>query len=284
MTGLILEGGGNRAVYNAGVLDVFAENDIYFPVTYAVSSGACNAMSYLSKQKKRAYRIYTEYSADKRYCSWRMFLKTGSLFGFDFIFGELANELLPFDYDEFYRTSMKLRICATDIDNGVPVFFSNKDLYHELRPLIASASLPVVANIVEYNGYHLLDGGVTSPIPIEKALSDGITKNVIVLTRDESYKKKNKPEVPLFYLKHKYKKYPKLIEALKNRGDIYNEERRICYEEQDKGNAIVIQPSKPINIKRNCKDAEILEEIYQLGVHDANAKLVEINRFLLLNQ
>lgn len=283
MTGLILEGGGNRAVYNAGVLDVFAENDIYFPVTYAVSAGACNAMSYLSKQPKRAYRVYTEYASDKRYSSLKMFRKTGSLFGFDFIFGELADELLPFDYEEFFRTSMKLNICTTDIDNGVPVFFSNKDLRDDLRPLIASASLPVVANIVEYNGMHLLDGGVTSPIPIEKAMNDGITKNIIVLTRDETYKKKNKPEFPLFYLKHKYKNYPKLIDALKNRGSLYNKERLLCYEEQSKGNAIIIQPSKPINIKRSCKDPDVLDEIYRLGVNDANAKLVEINRFLSLN-
>lgn len=284
MTGLILEGGGNRGIYTAGVLDVLAENDIYIPVTYAVSAGACNAMSYLSKQKKRAYRVYVEYASDKRYCSWKLYRKTGSLFGFDFIFGELANELLPFDYEEFYRTSMRLNVCTTDIDNGVPVFFSNKDLYNELRPLIASASLPVISNIVEYNGYHLLDGGVTAPIPIEKALSDGITNNIIVLTRDKSYIKKNKTELPLFYLKHRYKNYPMLIEALKKRGEVYNAERQMCYDEQSKGNAVVIQPSKPINIKRSCKDPDILEQIYQMGVRDANEKLVEINRFLSLNK
>lgn len=284
MTGLILEGGGNRGIYTAGVLDVLAENDIYIPVTYAVSAGACNAMSYLSKQKKRAYRVYVEYASDKRYCSWKLYRKTGSLFGFDFIFGELADKLLPYDYEEFYRTSMRLNICATDIDRGEPVFFTNKDLYHDMRPLIASSSLPVISNIVEYNGYHLLDGGVTASIPIEKAISDGINKNIVVLTRDETYIKKDKPEIPLFYIKHKYKKYPKLVEAIKKRGSVYNSERQMCYDEQSKGNAIVIQPSKPINIKRHCRNPEILEEIYQMGVRDANARLVDINRFLSLNQ
>ena len=93
--GLILEGGGNRGAYTAGVLDVLAENDIYIQDTYAVSAGACNAMSYLSKQPGRNYHIYTEYANDKRYSSWKLLWKTGSLFGFDFIFGELAHTLLP---------------------------------------------------------------------------------------------------------------------------------------------------------------------------------------------
>jgi len=283
--GLILEGGGNRGAYTAGVLDVLSENDIYLEDTYAVSAGACNAMSYLSKQSKRNYHIYTEYAADKRYSSVGLLMKTGSLFGFDFIFGELANKLLPFDYEEFARTAMRLHICTTDIESGQPLFFTNADLSKgDLRALIASASLPVVANIVEFREHKLLDGGVSAPVPIDVAMNDGIRKNIVVLTRDISYVKKNKPDFPLFYLKRKYKQFPKLVEAMVNRPTIYNEERRLCFEEQEKGNALVIAPSRPINIKRQCKKPEELEEIYQMGVKDATDRLVEINRFVAMNR
>ncbi len=281
--GLILEGGGNRGAYTAGVLDVLAQHDILLPITYGVSAGACNAMSYLSKQPKRNYRVYTEYAADKRYSSMRLLRKTGSLFGFDFIFGTLADELLPLDYEEFYRTSMRLRVCATDIVNGTPVFFEKEALRDDLKPLIASASLPVVANIVRYGNYELLDGGVTAPIPIEYAIRDGIEKNIVVLTRDRSYIKKDKPEFPLFYLKRRYKAYPKLVEALVKRPAVYNRERELCYQEQEKGNALVVQPSRAIHIKRQCKDPAILAEIYQMGVQDANDRLKEINRFIAMN-
>lgn len=281
--GLILEGGGNRGAYTAGVLDVLCENDIYIPVTYAVSAGACNAMSYLSKQIKRNYNIYTQYASDKRYSSMKLLRKTGSLFGFDFIFGELADKLLPFDYEEFYRTTMKLVLTATNIETGTPEFFTNVEMKNELRPLIASASLPVVANIVEYKGKKLLDGGVTSPVPIDRAIKDGITKNIVVLTRDRSYIKKDKPDFPMFYLKRRYRKYPKLVEAMAQRPKVYNAQRKLCFEEEEKGNAIVIAPSEPINIKRNCKRTEKLEELYNLGVSDTQKLLVDINRFLALN-
>ena len=245
--GLILEGGGNRGAYTAGVLDVLSENDIYIPDTYGVSAGACNAMSYLSKQRKRNYHIYMDYASDPRYSGIRLLMKTGSLFGFDFIFGELAETLLPFDFDEFERTSMKLHICATDVETGKPVFFSNRDVkMGDCRALIASASMPMVANIAELNGYKLLDGGITAPIPIDFAIKDGIQKNIVVLTRDRTFVKKDKPDVPLFLLKRKYKAYPNLIKAILDRPKIYNRERALCFEEQDKGNALLIVPSEPI--------------------------------------
>ena len=281
--GLILEGGGNRGAYTAGVLDVLSENDIYIPVTYAVSAGACNAMSYLSKQIKRNYDIYTQYAGDKRYSSLRLLRKTGSLFGFDFIFGELADKLLPFDYEEFYRTSMKLIAVSTNIETGEPEFFPSSEMKESLAPLIASASLPVVANIVEYKGKKLLDGGVSSPIPIDRAIKDGITRNIVVLTRDRDYIKKDKPDFPLFYLRRRYKKYPKLVEAMVNRARVYNAQRELCFKEEEEGRAIVIAPSEPINIKRNCKSTDKLEEIYNMGVADTQKALVEINRFMALN-
>ena len=283
MVGLILEGGGSRGAYTAGVLDVLAENDIYLPVTYGVSAGACNALSYLSKQKKRNYRILTEFASDKRYSGIGLFLKTGNLFGFDFIFGELACDILPYDFKEFEHTSMKLRVSTTDCVTGKPVFFENDDIMNDFIPVIASSSLPVVSKIVEYKNYKLLDGGVAAPIPIEYAVNDGITKNIIVLTRDRSYVKKNKTDFPLFYLKSKYKKYPALIEAMVNRAAVYNREKNMCYAEQENNNAIVIEPSKPIEIGRSCKKSDVLDEIYQLGVHDAEEKLVDINRFIALN-
>ena len=133
-------------------------------------------------------------------------------------------------------------------------------------------------------GHALLDGGVSASIPIEAALHDGIAKNIIVLTRDRTYVKKNKPEFPLFYLKHKYKAYPALVEAIRQRPAAYERQRNLCYQEQERENALVIEPSRPINIKRQCRDVEMLEDIYRMGVADANARLVEINRFLAMNQ
>ena len=279
---LILEGGGTRGAYTAGVLDVLAENNIFFQTIYGVSAGACNAVSYISKQNGRNHRIFTEYACDKRYMSFSSLIKTGSIFGFDFMFGELANELLPFDYGEFFRSSMNILAGATDCDTGKAVFFDKRDMEDGLIPLIASSSLPMVTKIVDFRGRHLLDGGVAAPIPIDYAIRDGFTKNVVVLTREKE-KKKKKSDVSPIALKIKYRKYPELIRAMLNRAEVYNQEKKLCYSEQENGNAFVIEPSQPITIGRYCTKPDMLEEVYNLGVEDAKNRLADLRRFIALN-
>ncbi len=279
---LILEGGGTRGAYTAGVLDVFAENNIFFPDTYGVSAGACNALSYISKQKKRNYRIFTEYASDKRYMSVSSLLKTGSIFGFDFIFGELANELLPFDYGEFFKSSMNIFAGTTDCETGKPVFFSKEDMKDDFTAVMASSSLPLVSHIVSFRGKHLLDGGVTAPIPIDYAIDNGSRKNVVVLTREKDYYK-TKSDAPKFVLQRKYKNYPALVKAMMERAEVYNTEKKRCYSEQEKGNAFVIEPSQPVTVGRYCTKPDKLEQLYQLGVEDAKNKLIDLRRFIALN-
>ena len=281
--GLILEGGGNRGTYTAGVLDVLMDNNIFFPITYAISAGACNALSYISKQRGRNYEIISKYTADKRYLSFKLLRKTGSIYGFDFIFGELSKTLVSFDYDEFFKSGMQIVVGATDCETGKTVFFDKSQMNESFIPVRASSSMPVVSNIVEFQERKLLDGGVTSPIPIEQAIADGIPKNVIILTRDKSYVKKQKTDVPVGMLKKKYKEYPELIEAMKKRPEVYNNERKLCYEMQEKGDALIIQPSKPITIGKYCKSPEKLKELYDMGVNDAKENLVNIRRFIALN-
>ena len=53
-TGLVLEGGGMRGVFTAGVLDWLMDNGMYFPYSIGVSAGACNGLSYVSRQRGRA--------------------------------------------------------------------------------------------------------------------------------------------------------------------------------------------------------------------------------------
>lgn len=281
--GLILEGGGTRGAYTAGVLDVLTENNIFIPVTYGISAGACNAMSYLSKQQGRNYKIFTQYASDKRYLSWGNLIRKGSIFGFDFIFGPLTNELLPFDFHEFYKTEMELRIGATDCMTGEAVFFDKSDIDSECKAVIASSSLPLVSPVVNFNGHHLLDGGLAAPIPIDCALHDGINKNIVVLTREKEYVKHGESAMVCRMMNHTYRRYPELLRTLQNRAEIYNNERAICYREQENGDAVVIEPSSPVTISRYCTKPDKMEELYQMGIKDTKAKLSEIRRFIALN-
>ncbi|MEG1630174.1 MAG: patatin-like phospholipase family protein, partial [Erysipelotrichaceae bacterium] len=73
--GLILEGGGMRGVYTAGVLDYLMEHNIETDGVIGVSAGSCHATSYVSKQYKRNFRVNTKYLKDKRYLSFSSLMK-----------------------------------------------------------------------------------------------------------------------------------------------------------------------------------------------------------------
>lgn len=278
--GLVLEGGGMRGAYTSGVLEVLLQNNIEFPTVYGISAGACNALSYVSKQKNRNFDIFYQYISDKRYISVENLQTTGSLFGFDFIFGELFHNLLPFDYEAFFSSSIRLKVGATDLKTGQAVFFDKEDMDDVFTPVKASSSLPFIANIISYHGYELLDGGCAMPIPIERSIFDGNNKNVVVLTRDSSYRKSLRPEFPRSVLRVKYGDYPNFVNTMMNRPEIYNNELEICRRREQEGTTVVIRPSSPIVTSRYEKDPERLKEIYEMGMADCEKKLPELKAFI----
>ena len=282
-TGLVLEGGGTRGSYTAGVLDVFLEKGIEFPSVYGISAGACNAVSYISKQPKRNLEIFYKYIGDERYLSVANLRKTGSLFGFGFIFGELSRQLVPLDYETFQNSPVKFRVGATNVVTGKVVYFDKEDITFPMDVLRASASLPMISPIVDYKGYHLLDGGVACPIPIERSIFDGNETNVLVLTRDITYRKRARPEFPRAVLRSVYRDYPKLVDAMMNRPDVYNSQLDLITRLEKEGKAVVVRPSSPLAVGRYEKNREKLLEIYKLGRKDALKKLAEIRSFLQEN-
>ena len=282
-TGLVLEGGGTRGSYTAGVLGVFLEKGIEFPSVYGISAGACNAVSYISKQPKRNLEIFYKYIGDERYLSVANLRKTGSLFGFGFIFGELSRQLVPLDYETFQNSPVKFRVGATNVVTGKVVYFDKEDITFPMDVLRASASLPMISPIVDYKGYHLLDGGVACPIPIERSIFDGNEKNVLVLTRDITYRKRARPEFPRAVLRSVYRDYPKLVDAMMNRPDVYNSQLDLITRLEKEGKAVVVRPSSPLAVGRYEKNREKLLEIYKLGRKDALKKLAEIRSFLQEN-
>ena len=187
--GLILEGGGMRGIYTAGVLDFFIDKKIEVDLVVGVSAGGCHAASYLSKQYNRAFRTNIDYLHDKEYLSFRNLIKTGSIFGMDLMFNKIPNELYPYDYETFNKSKSKFTVVATNCETGEAEYFQLKDMKKDIMYLQASCSIPMFANIVEVDGYKLVDGGVSDSIPIEYALKQGCNKNIVVLTRDRTYRK-----------------------------------------------------------------------------------------------
>lgn len=266
-TGLVLEGGGMRGVYTIGVLDCLM--DLHFAPDYliGVSAGACNGVSFISGQRGRNLRIDQDYLADERYVSWKNYLKTGSIFGMDFIFREIPNRLNSFDRAAFLASPIAFYAVATDIMTGKPVYFGKEDLDEENTMLRASSSIPGFAQIVEFAGGSYLDGGVSDPIPARKALEDGCDKLVIVLTRDRSYQKHPSMLKPVY--QRLYQDYPKLIEAIERRYEVYNQTLLFVRQLEREGRAKVIAPPAPVEISRFENKMKNLLPLYQRGMLDA---------------
>lgn len=276
--GLVLEGGGMRGVYTAGVLEYFLEQDLCFPYVIGVSAGACNAASYLSKQRGRNRIVNVDYVTDPRYISWRNYFKSRQFFGMDFIFDEIPNKLVPYHYDEFYKNESEFVIGTTDCHTGKPVYYGKKDYGKDmLKVLKASSSLPFIAPEVEFNSRVLLDGGISDPIPIKKAQQDGLKKNIVILTRNRGYTKK--PSKFTFMVKRKYPHYTGLQKALTERCRTYNETLRYVEQEEKNGTVLVIQPQEPLTVGRMERNPQKLEKLYLQGYEEARKSIERINQF-----
>lgn len=277
--GLVLEGGGMRGVFTAGVLEFFSDHDLFFPYIIGVSAGACNACSYLSRQKGRNKHINIDYAAHKEYLSLRNYITKRQLFGMDYIFHKIPNELDPFDFERFFAKQERFVVGTTNCETGEPLYFEEKESNDDLMMLLkASSSLPFMAPVVNYKGHPLLDGGLSDPIPVKKAEKDGCRKNVIVMTRNEGYRKEP-TRLPRF-LHRVYRQYPNIIHAVQNRYKIYNETLDYIEKGDKEGRIFVIRPTEPLQVGRIERKPERLTSLYNQGYQEAEKQYSKLAAFL----
>ena len=276
--GLILEGGGMRGVYTAGVLDAFLENKVEFSSIYGVSAGCCHACSYMSKQPGRAFRVNVDYLDDPNYCGARTFLRTGNIFGVDMLYSQIPNVLDPFDYEAFREYPGTLYAVITDVDTGEPAYVKVKDLSRQMWAIRASSSLPLVSKSLRVKGHTYLDGGVADSIPIRKSIEDGNQKNVVVLTREEGYRKE--PNHAMRLMKMRYPKSKAFIKKMANRHIRYNETLDFLLEEEAAGRVFIIRPEDPVQVGRIEKNREKLQALYDIGLADGRKAMAAMREYL----
>lgn len=278
-TGLVLEGGGMRGLYTVGVLDVLMDNDLYFDYIIGVSAGAGNAASYVSRQRGRGYRVDTQYVGDKRYIGIDPILHKHSVFGLDFIYDTIPQELDPFDYDAFHAATGEFVTVVTDAETGEAVYFGKEKLVgKDFTVLKASAALPMFTPPVEFEGKKYFDGGAADSIPVERALQDGCDRLVIVLTRPRGFVKA--PERIRAAYKRVLKEYPNVVKTMDNRHNVYNASLRRCYELQEEGKAVVLAPEYALPVDKFGTDTEKLERCYNEGMRDCKHSLQKIQALL----
>ena len=276
-TALVLEGGGMRGYYSAGVFEAFMEHGIMFPYIAGVSAGAANALSYISGQPMRSKQIVEHFACTPEYVSIRNLFKYGSMFNRDLIFRQIPQKHVFFDYENLKNCPTQFYTGTMDCNTGEAVWFNKDELSKELEITEASCAVPLIAPIVKYKGFELLDGGIPAPIPIEKSISDNNTFHVIVLTRNEGYVKK--PFKNSTLAKIIYRKYPNVVKTLENRHEIYNRQVALCEKLEKEGKAIIIRPKNPIKVSRTTRDTKLILELYDEGHKECNEVIEKILKY-----
>ena len=276
--GLVLEGGGMKGVYTAGVLDFFLDKGIEFSSVYGVSAGACHMCSYLSKQRGRALDVSVDYLDTRRYCSVESLLTTGDLFHVNTCYHLIPEYLYPYDYTAFKQYQGRAFSVATDIATGRPVYFRIRDMKADIDKIRASASLPLVSRNVKIGDSYYLDGGISDSIPLQQSVIDGNRKNVVVMTKEVGYVRK--PSSKLGLVKVRYARYPKVYELMASRHTNYNEQLEYIERQQELGNAFVIRPKTASSVARVEKDTKKLRALYQQGYDEAADCYEELIKFL----
>lgn len=271
---LVLEGGGTRGFYSAGVFEAFMDAGIMFPYIIGVSAGAANALSYAAGQRLRNRQVVEHYVADPRYVSKRNLLLHGSMFNMEFVFRTIPQKHIALDWQAFRRCQARFLTGAMDCETGQTVWFEKEDIGEELDAVIASCSVPIISPVVSFQGRSLLDGGVTDPIPIEKSIVDGNRFHVVVLTRNEGYVK-----APFRYksvLKLFYRRYPQVINAMLTRHETYRRQLALCQQLEREGKAVIIRPLRPLEVSRTQTDVKKLLALYDEGHAEGAEKLERI--------
>ena len=261
--GLVLEGGGMRGIFTAGVLDYFLDHDIRFPYVIGVSAGASNGISYISRQRGRARYSNIDLLGKYNYVGLRHFLRGRGYIDLHYLFFVYPDRYYPFDYEAYFAAGERFVMVATNCLTGRAEYFEEKrDPKRLLGICMASCTLPILCPVSYVDGVPMVDGGVSDSIPVRRAISDGYVRNVVILTRNKGYRKPNKD----FYLPRIiYRQYPAIREQLRLRYRHYNEDLDYIDQLEDEGKAFVIRPLKPIQVGRTCDDPKKLTALYEEG-------------------
>lgn len=278
-TGIVLEGGGMRGMYTCGILDVLMEHRIYTGAMVGVSAGIALGCNYKSHQPGRALRYNKRFARDMRYSGLRSLLLTGNYYNADFAFHKVPSHYDIFDGNTFENSPMECYAVCFDALKGETVYHRlDRVDYDSLEWIRASSSMPVAARPVEIGGSLLLDGGLGDSIPLQFMMDQGYRRNVVILTREHGYRKGRNRS--LWMMKPLLHRYPKVIEALRQRPEKYNGQLKLVEKEERDGNAFVFRPLKPLNISRTCHDPQEYDRVYQQGRTEATQRLDDLVKFL----
>lgn len=278
--GIIFEGGAFRTIFSCGVMDALLEHDIVPNYMIGVSAGGAYGVSYAARQAKRNLNILLKYRNDKRYMGVGNLLDKNnkSIYGLEFSYATIPNELVPFDYDAFKAYPGVFKCVVTNVETGEAEYLDYTGDDPKNKLLQATCALPLAFPIIEIDGKSYLDGGLADSIPFEKAFADGCDKLIVVLTREAGYQKSTSGSTKA--IAKAYKDYPKIQELLLTRADRYNESLKRLEEYEKEGRCYIMRPKKSKGFGRMEKDLSKILSMYNDGYNQCYHNIDEIKDFI----
>lgn len=277
MNGLVIEGGGRRGIFAAGVLDCFSEDTLSFEYIAGVSSGAQAALDFASGQSGRTKKIIMP-QKDKA-SMWDLKKKFGIVDLAQMVY-EYPYTRFPFDFKALFNCNSIIEIVATDCQTGKAEYFREKgDEKTLLKKLHASCTLPLIYPPVEIDGREYMDGSISDSIPVKRAFDCGCDRVVAVLAKpvDESATDYSRFK---FAIDKMYRgDYPIFADRLMDRLERYDEQCKELEEYVKQGRLLIVRPDETY-VSAFDLNAEKLERAYNEGVKMAEEKLSEIKNFL----
>lgn len=280
-TGLVVEGGGMKCVYSAGILDAFLDEQISFDYCIGVSGGAGNTASYLAGQRGRNLRFYAEHIHSADYFGLISFLKTGFIFGLPYIYGTLTNSggKDPLDFPALMKNPTQYEVVATNALTGQPEYFPKEKMQQDhYLEIMASCAIPVACRPIEINGIPYFDGGISDSIPIHRAFAQGCTKLVVILSKPRSYVRH--PQGMRFLYATICRNYPKIVDIIDHRHAAYNDLFQEILRLEQEGKIFLFAPSGNIHVGTYSMKEETERALYAEGLADFAARKEELKAFL----
>jgi predicted patatin/cPLA2 family phospholipase len=278
-TGLVLEGGGMRGLFTAGILDVLMENNVTFDGVVGVSAGATFGCNFISHQIGRTLRYNMSQRKNPKYMGIRSLIKTGDYVGGEYAYHVLPTKLDVFDFEAFEKNPTEFHVVTTNVRTGEAIYHRiDKVDYTGMEWIRASASMPIISRPVAIGDYEMLDGGIADSIPLRYFESEGFKRNIVILTQPKGFKKKLTKLMPVF--KATMRKYPAIIEGMSKRHLMYNRELDYISQQQMAGKCLVICPSDTLPIGRTSLNAKKMQYVYDMGRKAGEDNLEAIRKFI----
>ncbi|WP_062268758.1 patatin-like phospholipase family protein [Endozoicomonas arenosclerae] len=281
-TALVVEGGGMRGIFSAGILDAFMDKRYrQFDGFYGVSAGALNLVSFIAGQRGRNLDIYTGACLEPHFISLKRHMKGSNLFDLDWLFDRIRRQHMNIDKFRSNLQGKTFTIVTSCASTGYPVYHNfdeHFELDHLFTVLKASSALPMIyRQAIAIEGRNHVDGSLSDPLPVMKAAEDGYQNIFILRSRESQFRKKASSANRL--LAWQFRKQPELAELIRQQYSIYNEALENIEQLKQDGITITeIAPDASLSSTRSTRDRARLVSDYHKGYSTGFSLLQQLNQ------